>query len=123
VQQNLQRYCVKYKVFTSSKFSAAELREAGSGEEGLYQIDTLAPQMIFIDIYLPDISGLELARKIRETHSEIIMAIFASFDSPEYQATGSDSGVEHLIPKDDSTVKDILALVESVLSGTRISQF
>jgi DNA-binding NarL/FixJ family response regulator len=106
----------------SSQFPETELRDAVSGEEGLNQMDTFAPHLIFMDLYLPDISGLDLAKKIRASHSEIIMAIFVRYDSPEYQAAANECGVAHLIPKDDWTVKDILALVESVISDIGIQQ-
>ena len=92
-----------------------KLQEAGSAEEGLCRIDAFAPQMIFIDIYTPDINGLDLANKIRPFHSEIIMAIFARYDSPKYQEVANDSKVKHLIPKDDWTSKDILQMVETIL--------
>ncbi|MGD9077791.1 MAG: response regulator [Desulfobacterales bacterium] len=106
----------------SSQFPAAELRGAATGEDGLKQMDTFAPHLIFMDFYLPDISGLDLAKKIRASHSEIILAIFVHYDSPEYQAAANECGVVHLIPKDDWAVKDILALVESVISDTGLSQ-
>jgi DNA-binding NarL/FixJ family response regulator len=99
----------------SRQFPAAELREADSGEEGLYQIDVFAPQMIFIDMYLPDMNGLDLAKKIRASYSEIIMAIFARYDSPEYLEAANESGVTYLIPKDDWTSKDIVQMVETIL--------
>jgi DNA-binding NarL/FixJ family response regulator len=105
----------------SSQFPAAELRDVATGEGGFNQMDTFVPHLIFLDLYLPDISGLDLAKKIRASHSEIIMAIFVNSDSPEYQAAAYECGVAHLIPKDDWTVKDILALVEAVLSGTHSS--
>lgn len=105
----------------NNRFPATEIREAGSGEEGLEQVTTFAPQLIFIDIYLPDISGLDLAKKVRASLSEITMIIFAPYDSQEYQAAVRDSGVEHLIPKDDWTGNDILALVESILAGIQLS--
>jgi DNA-binding NarL/FixJ family response regulator len=105
----------------SSQFPETELRDAVSGEEGLNQMDTFAPHLIFMDLYLPDISGLDLAKKIRASHSEIITAIFVRYDFPEYQAAASKCGVAHLIPKDDWTVKDILALVEAVSSGRQKS--
>ena len=63
-------------------FPAAELRDTAAGEEGLKQMDTFEPHLIFMDLYLPDISGLDLAKKIRAFHSEIIMAIFVRYDSP-----------------------------------------
>jgi hypothetical protein len=50
------------------------------------------------------------------------MAIFVRYDSPEYQAAASECGIAHLIPKDDWTVRGILALVESFISDTGISQ-
>jgi len=62
----------------NSRFPAVELCEAGSGKEGLNPVDAFAPQLIFIDIYLPDISGLNLAKKIKASHSGIIMTIFES---------------------------------------------
>jgi hypothetical protein len=49
------------------------------------------------------------------------MAIFVRYDSPEYQAAANECGVAHLIPKDDWTVKDILGLVETILSGRQKS--
>lgn len=104
-----------------SRFPAVEIRESASGAEGLQKVDAFVPQLIFIDIYLPDISGLDLAKTIKASHSEIIMAIFARYDSQEYQAAVSDSGVEYLIPKDDWTSNDIQALVESILAGMQIS--
>ena len=106
----------------SGQFPAAELRDVATGEEGLKQIDTFAPHLIFMDFYLPDISGLDLAKKTKASHSEIIMAIFVRYDSPEYQAAASECGIAHLIPKDDWSGKDILALVESVISDAGISQ-
>ena len=75
-----------------------------------------------MDFYLPDISGLDLAKKIRTSHSKIIMAIFVRYDFLQYQAATSECGITHLIPKDDWSDNDILALVESVISNTGIWQ-
>ena len=106
----------------NDRFPAIEIREAAAGDEGLAKLNTFTPVLIFIDIYLPDKNGLDLARKIKASHPEIIVAIFARYDSPEYQAAANDSGVEHLIPKDDWTGEDILALVESIILDTEISR-
>jgi DNA-binding NarL/FixJ family response regulator len=106
----------------NGRFPTIEIQEAAAGAEGLAKLNTFAPLLIFIDIYLPDKNGLDLARKIKASHPEIIVAIFARYDSPEYQAAANDSGVEHLIPKDDWTGEDILALVESIFLDTEISR-
>ena len=100
-----------------ARFPAVEIQETGSGAEGLRKVDEFAPQLIFIDIHLSDISGFDFAKKIKIAHPEIIIATFTSFDSPEYQAAATACGVEYLIPKDDWSSEKILEFVESVLAN------
>jgi DNA-binding NarL/FixJ family response regulator len=102
------------------RFPRIEIQEAAAADEGLRRLNTFTPLLVFIDIYLPDRNGLDLAKKIKASHPEIIIAIFARYDSPEYQAAANDSGVEHLIPKDDWSGVDILALVESILDKSKM---
>ena len=109
------------KIITG-RFPSMEIQESGTADEGLRRLKTFAPQLIFIDIHLPDSNGLDLAKEIKTSFPEIIIAIFARYDFPEYRAAADDSGVEHLIPKDDWTGGDILALVESILSDNDASR-
>jgi DNA-binding NarL/FixJ family response regulator len=106
----------------NNRFPTIEIQEAAAADEGLRKLNTFTPLLVFIDIYLPDRNGLDLAKKIKASHPEIIIAIFTRYDSPEYQTAANDSGVEHLIPKDDWTGEDILALVESIFSDADINR-
>ena len=99
----------------NGRFPSIQIQESEAADEGLRRLKTFAPQLIFVDIHLPDRNGLDLAKEIKTSFPGIIIAIFARYDSPEYQAAANDSGIEHLIPKDDWTGEDILALVESIL--------
>ena len=99
----------------NDRFPHIEVMEASNEEAGLIRLKAFTPFLVFIDIYLPDKNGLDLAKKIKAAYPEIIIAIFAAYDSPEYQAAAADSGVAYLIPKDDWTGADILALVDSIL--------
>ena len=49
----------------NGRFPTIEIQEAAAGAEGLAKLNTFAPLLIFIDIYLPDKNGLDLARKIK----------------------------------------------------------
>ena len=100
------------------RFPHIEILEVSAGQEGMQSLNTAIPLLVFIDIYLPDTNGLDLAKTIKAAYPEIIIAIFARYDSPEYQAAANDSGVQYLIPKDDWTGADILTLVESILADT-----
>ncbi len=100
----------------NDRFPRTEIHEASTGDQGQIRLQMTTPALVFIDIYLPDQNGLDLAKTIKAVYPEIIIAIFAMYDSPEYQAAANDSGVEYLIPKDDWTGADILTLLESILA-------
>jgi DNA-binding NtrC family response regulator len=48
---------------------------AGSGEEALLRIDEAAPDVVLLDLQLPDMSGIEALKAIRDKSpaSEVIM--------------------------------------------------
>lgn len=45
--------------------SGYEVHEAGNGNEGLRLIDEIVPSVVILDVGLPDVSGLEIARTVR----------------------------------------------------------
>jgi DNA-binding NarL/FixJ family response regulator len=97
------------------------MREASDGREGLGMLQCFQPNLIFLEIHLPADSGLDLARRVKIDHPEIIIVILTSYDLPEYRAAAKVSGVEHLVPKDDWTGEDIVALVHTILADLNIN--
>jgi CheY-like chemotaxis protein len=49
------------------QFPAMEIAEARDGREALERIDSLSPNLIFMDIRLPGQNGLELTEKIKNS--------------------------------------------------------
>ncbi|MFC1878012.1 response regulator [Thermodesulfobacteriota bacterium] len=58
-----------------SKYEVAG--EAGSGREGLQLVKKLKPDLVLLDLSLPDIRGLDLIRDIQKTH--LFFSIQCSF--------------------------------------------
>lgn len=104
-------------------FPFAEIKEASQGEEGLKKIDDCPPHLIFMDIHLPDINGLNLTRRIKTDHSNTCVVVFTSDDLPEYRTAVFESGADHFAPKDSWTGDKTFQLVESVLSGFGFDRF
>lgn len=48
----------------------AHFHEAGTGAEGMYLNQTIAPDLIVLDLGLPDIDGLEILPLIKELRSD-----------------------------------------------------
>ena len=60
--------------------------EAGSGHEGFEMVKRLKPDLVVIDISLPDQSGIQLARDLRERLSEIKILIVSMHSKIDYIA-------------------------------------
>jgi two-component system KDP operon response regulator KdpE len=54
-----------------------KVQTAGSGEEALRQVETAPPDLLVLDLVLPDMSGLELCKRLREWSEVPIIAVSA----------------------------------------------
>lgn len=98
------------------RFSHMVVDEAADGEEALQKVDTLQPDLIFMDIELPGENGLELTKKIKTHYPAIVIIILTNYDLPEYREAADQYGANHFISKSSSSRDDILTLVKSILS-------
>ncbi|MCP4628632.1 MAG: response regulator [bacterium] len=103
-----------------NRFPLVEIREASDGNEGLEMVQNFSPNLIFLEIHLPSESGLDLTRQIKHEYPEVIIVLLTSYDLPEYRVAAEKSGVEHLVPKDDWTGEDMIALVHTILADLDI---
>jgi CheY-like chemotaxis protein len=104
-----------FKSMLADQFPSMAIEEAENGEEALKKVETFRPHLIFMDIRLPGESGLELTRKIKDAHPDIIVIILTSYDIPEYQETAKQNKADYFFVKGASTAKNIFSLVESIL--------
>ena len=110
------------KKVLANRFPIVDIQEASDGSEGLEMVQNFSPNLIFLDLHLPSESGLDLARKIKIGYPETVVVILTSYDSPEYKTAAMDSGVEHLVPKDDWTGEDMIALVHTILTDHNLNE-
>lgn len=108
------------KKILTARFPFVDIREASDERGASVMVQDFSPDLMFLEIHLPSGSGLDLARRLKRTHPDIIVVILTSYNLPEYQSAAADSGIEHLVPKDDWTGKDMTDLVQTILSDLDI---
>ena len=109
------------KKVLANRFPFVDIREASNGSEGSDLVQSFMPDLIFLEIHLTSERGLDLSRRIKIDHPEIVIVLLTSYDLPEYQAAAEESGAEHLVPKDDWTGEDMIALVDRIISDRNVA--
>lgn len=81
------------------KKRAGKLVAAGTGEEALLQYETHKPELLVVDLLLPDMSGMEVIRKIRGIDSDCRIIITSSVDKTDVILRTVDMGIDGYIIK------------------------
>ena len=103
-----------FKEVLNNRFPSVEVYEATEGGEALLQVETLRPNLIFMDIRLPGENGLQLTKKIKAQFPNITVIILTGYDFPEYREASSRYA-DYFFSKDSLSTKNIFTLVESIL--------
>ena len=96
----------------SEHFPCMVIEQAGDGAEALAKLAAQPPELIFMDIKLPDANGLELTRKIRTDDTLSVIVVLTGHDIPEYWEAAFQAGANFFISKSASVGKDIIALID-----------
>lgn len=86
---------------------------AFDGEEGWTQFQALVPDLVILDLMLPKLPGLELARRIRQTCSVPIIMLTARTEEVD-RVTGLELGADDYVTKPFS-LRELAARVRAVL--------
>lgn len=91
----------------------AKLTCFSSGEELLRAVgDGFSPSVCFLDVYMQDITGVDTARKLKQTHPNCAMVFVTS--SPDHMADGFDIGAVHYLLKPASREQVETALQRAI---------
>jgi DNA-binding response OmpR family regulator len=87
--------------------------QAGDGTEGLAQFDRLHPDLVLLDLRLPDMSGFDVCRALRATSIVPIIIITAQTDTHDMVA-GLEAGADDYVTK-PVVPKELAARIRALL--------
>lgn len=87
--------------------------EADTGWEAVQKAAQLRPDVAIVDITMPELNGLEAARRIRKASSRTEILIFSMHYSDQLIRDVLDAGVRGYVVKSDSA-RDLIGAVEAL---------
>ena len=110
----LFREGLKTIIERSNRFEV--VAEAGNGKEGLKKTRKFKPDLVMVDLSLPDTSGIQLTRDIRNSFSHIKVIIVTMHSKVDYIAEAFQAGANGYVVK-ESAAEGLMKGLETVLKG------
>ena len=107
------------KEILASRCPSISIKEAAHGVEALQKLDMNGLDLVFMDIKLPGMNGLEVTKRIKESHPSIPVIILTNHDTPEYRKAALECGADYFISKASSIEQEIEMAVQSVSARGR----
>ncbi|KPK94539.1 MAG: hypothetical protein AMJ94_01625 [Deltaproteobacteria bacterium SM23_61] len=76
-----------------------EVREAGSGEEGLNLLQDGPCDLLLLDLKMPGLSGMEVLQRVRENHPGLMVVVITGYATVESAVEAMKAGAYDFIPK------------------------
>jgi DNA-binding NarL/FixJ family response regulator len=91
--------------------------EASSGAQVLPLVNRSSPDLVLLDLRLPDMDGLQVLDRLRESHPEVKVAILSVVTDPAEIGKALDRGASAYIVKSIDPA-DLAAALRQALSGS-----
>lgn len=73
--------------------------DAESGKEALARVEKADPDVVILDYMMPEMDGLEVARKIRETRPDQHVILYSAYLDDELERGAIEAGIAVCVPK------------------------
>ncbi len=83
--------------------------EAQNGHSGLEKFRELQPEVVLLDLAMPDMNGIEVAQEMSALNPSVPLILFTILEIEGIEPKARDAGIRTIVPK-----TDIWALIRSV---------
>lgn len=95
-------------------FEGYEVQTASNGAEGLSKLMDKEPDVVVLDVMMPQIDGFEVCRRLREAGSKVPVLMLTAKDEVQSRVIGLDTGADDYLVK-PFALEELLARVRALL--------
>ncbi len=103
---------------TSLRFAGFEVHSAADGASALRLVRQVDPDLVVLDVMLPDMDGFTLTRRLREKGQHVPVVFLTARDDTSDKVTGLTVGGDDYVTKPFS-LEEVVARIRAVLRRTR----
>jgi two-component system OmpR family response regulator len=105
-------------VCTALRYEGFEVAEARTGRQALAAVATFRPDLVILDVMLPDYDGLEVTRRLRADGLRVPVIFLTARDSTEDKIAGLSIGGDDYMSKPFS-LDELVARTRAILRRSR----
>jgi DNA-binding NarL/FixJ family response regulator len=95
--------------------------EAGNGREAVEKTRNLRPDIVLMDLRMPEMDGVEAMRRIAAINPEVRFIVLTTYDNDEYIFKGIEAGARAYLLK-DSPREELFKAIRAVHRGESLIQ-
>jgi DNA-binding NarL/FixJ family response regulator len=92
--------------------------EAGNARDAIFEARSVSPDVVLLDVVLPDQSGLEIIPTLLKENPKTKVLVLSMQDDPRYVRAAFDAGASGYVLK-EAADNDVVAAVREVAGGGR----
>ena len=92
--------------------------EAGSARDAIFQARSTKPDVILLDVVMPDQSGLDVVPQLLHEHPETKILVLSMQDDPQYVRQAFGAGASGYVLKEAADT-EVVAAIREVAAGGR----
>ena len=104
------------KAVLSSDERVDVVGEAGDGRSAVEQARRLRPDVVLMDVRMPDLDGISATRDVLDTSGEVKVVILTTFEQDDYIFGALNAGASGFLLKRTSP-EQLLAAIQTVAAG------
>jgi CheY-like chemotaxis protein len=93
--------------------------EAENGRSGIRQFQELKPDLVLIDLAMPDINGIEAAKRMSTLNPKVPLILFTILDLEGLEKAAREAGIVAVVPK--AQAWDLIKSIETAVNNVRRS--
>ena len=105
---------VRESLRRSLEFNGYQVELAGDGAQALERVIADRPDAMILDVMMPRLDGLEVARRLRSTGDDLPILVLTARDTVSDRVSGLDAGADDYLPK-PFALEELLARLRALL--------